>query len=342
MSPSGSTTSSSTVADRSTTTLVIGEVRTCLLHNRAAATLTDVAELLRLEPGERVRTSERPVAYAVSPARLTGVDCQLPAASGARVRGVGTVTARTTVTGGRILQGSVSARLERGAADRRLPWSHYLATPGVIQSTGRFNSTDVVKGFLTDALPDTTIDLGSVSEQIIRQVQAGSRLDHVTPFKARRTRFKWVAGTDGPLCGEFTIVDDTLRTFTISAGVAPIQAVVELCEDLALHDWLLTTVLWIVERSQIGASPSENVLARLRPAIDHLLHLWMPGARVVDALRGVWADLDRRPGFTPQWQSLVARIRDQLSVATFERLSQLRPTMFERLASGGGSVGGAH
>lgn len=321
--------------------LVIGEVRTCLLQNTAAANLTDVAELLRLEPGERVRTSERPVAYAVSPARLTGMDCRLPTASGARVRGVGTATARTTVTGGRILQGSVFARLERGTSDQRLPWSHYLAMPGVIQSTGRFNPADVAKGFLTDPLPDTTVDFGSVSEQVIRQVQANPRLDHVTPFKTRRTRLKWVASAGGLLYGEFTIADDNLRNFTISCATAPVQAVVELCEDLALHDWLLTTLLRIVERSQIGASTSEHVLARLRPAIDHLLHLWMPGARVADTLRGVWDDLDRGPGFSPQWQATVARVRDQLSVATFERLSQLRPTMFEQPASGGGSVGGA-
>jgi hypothetical protein len=329
------------VADPDATTLVIGEVRTCLLQNRAAAALADVAELLRLEPGERVRTSERPVTYAVSPARLTGVDCWLPTASGSRVRGVGTATARTTVTGGRILQGSVHARLERSAAGRRLPWSHYLAVPGVIQSTGSFKPADVAKGFLADRLTDTTVDLGSVSEQVIRQVQAGARLDHVTPFKARRTRLKWVAGAGGPVCGVFTIAGDNLRTFTISADSAPIQSIVELCEDLALHDWLLTTVLRIVDRSQIGAAASGDVLARLRPAIDHLLHLWMPGARVDAALRGIWDDLDRRPGFTPQWQSTVARIRDQLSVATFERLSSPRPTMSEQLTSGGGSDGGA-
>ncbi len=321
--------------------LTIGEVRTCLLQNTAAAHLVDVAELLRLKPGERVRISERPVAYAVSPALLTGLDCRLPAASGTRVRGIGTATARTTVTGGRILQGSVFASVERGTSDRRLPWSHYLARPGVIQSTARFDPTDVAKGFLTDPVPDGTVDLGSVSEQVIRQVQASPRLDHVTPFKALRTRLRWVAGAGGPTYGEFTTADGNLRTFTISADTAPIQSIVELCEDLALHDWLLTTVLRIVERSQIGASTSEHVLTRLRPAIDHLLHLWMPGARVADALRGIWDDLDRRPGFTPQWQSTVARIRDQLSVATFELLSQLRPTMFERFASGGGSVGGA-
>jgi hypothetical protein len=321
--------------------LVIGEVRTCLLLHAAAVNPAEVHELLRLEPGERVRTSERPVAHAVSPAQFTGVDCDLPTATGARVRGVGTVTARTTVTGGRILQGSVYTSVARGASPLRLPWSHYLAMPGVVESIGRFNPLDVAKGFLAGSSSETTVDLGSVCDRIIGQVQGSPRLDHRTPFKAQRTRLRWVAGADGALYGEFTIAGENLRTFTISADAAPIGSIIELCEDLALHDWLLTTVLRIVDRSQIGAVSSEDVLARLRPAIDHLLHLWMPGARVADALRGIWDDLNRRPGFGPQWQSTVARIRDQLSVATFERLSQLRPTMFEQLATGGGSVGGA-
>jgi len=321
--------------------LMIGEVRTCLLQNSAAAYPLDVAELLRLEPGGRVLTSERPVAYAVSPDRLTGMDCRLPSASGKRVRGVGTAIARATVTGGRLLQGSVFARLERGPSGQRLPWSSYLAVPGVLRSTSDFDLVDVANGFLADPLPDTTVDLGSVSEQLIRQVQANTRLDHRTPFKSRRTRLKWVARSGGPLYGEFAIEDENLRTFSITCPEAPAQAVVALCEDLALHDWLLTTVSRIVERSRIGASTSATVWTRLRPAIDHLLHLWMPGARIAGELRDIWVDLDRRPGFTPQWEATVTRIRDQLSVATLETLNEMRPTMFEQLASGGGSVGGA-
>jgi hypothetical protein len=320
--------------------LVFGEVRTCLLQNSAAANQTDVAALLRLAPGERVRTSERPVAYAVSPELVSGVDCRMPAASGARVRGVGTVTARAVVTGGRVLQSSTFTRLERGPSDRRLPWSHYLARPGVIQTIGGFDPADVTSGFFAPPLPTATVDLGALSEQIIRQVQGNARLDHVSPFKSRRTRLKWIASIGGPADGEFTITDDTTRTFRVSCDAVPMRSIVELCEDLAMHDWVLTTVLRIVERSQIGTSTGPEVLARLRPAIDHLLHLWMPGARVVTSLLSFWENLERRPGFSLQWQATVSRIRDQLAVHTLETLSRLPRTRSEQFDNGGGSVGG--
>jgi hypothetical protein len=313
-------------------------VRTCLLRNFAAAHHTDVEAALHLSPGERVRSSERPVAHAVSPDQVTGVDCRLPSASGARVRGIGTVTGHAVVTGGRLLQGSVFTHLTRGEADRRLPWSHYLAEPGVVETTGRFDRADVVRGFLgADREPGASLDLGALSEQVIRQVQASARLDHVAPFKSRRTRLRWVASQDDEVRGELVVVDDVARTFRVHSP-APLPAVVELCEDLALHDWVLTTVLRIVERTRIGAVTGPEVLTRLRPAIDHLLHLWMPGARVDAVLLPVWESLERRPGFSLQWRALVARIRDQLAVHTLETLSRLRQT--EKVENGGGSVGG--
>jgi hypothetical protein len=321
--------------------LVFGEVRTCLLQNSAAANQNDVAALLALAPGERVRTSERPVAHAVSPELVSGVDCRMPAASGARVRGVGTVTGRAVVTGGRVLQGSTFARLERGQSDRRLPWSHYLARPGVIQTIGGLDLADVTSGFFTEPAPRTTVDLGALSDQVIRQVQANIRLDHVSPFKSRRTRLRWIASVGGPTDGAFTITGEDTRTFRVSCPEVPVRSVVELCEDLAMHDWLLTTVLRIVERSQIGALTGPEVLTRLRPAIDHLLHLWMPGARVATALLPFWESIERRPGFSLQWQATVSRIRDQLAVHTLETLSRLHPARPGRLESGGGSVGGA-
>lgn len=320
---------------------MVGEIRTCLLRNSAAANQADVVELLRLSPGERVLSSERPVAHAVSPELISGVDCRMPAASGARVRGVGTVTARAVVTGGRVLQGSVFTRLERGGSDRRLPWPHYLANPGVVQTIGRFDQADVTKGFFAEPVPATTVDFGALSEQVIRQVQASARLDHVTPFKSRRTRLKWVARVGGPPYAEFTVVDESLRTFSVAHDAVPLRSIVELCEDLALHDWVLTTVLRIVERSQIGALTGPEVLARLRPAIDHLLHLWMPGARVASSLLSFWDSLERRPGFSLQWQATVSRIRDQLAVHTLETLSRLRSVVPERAENGGGSVGRA-
>ncbi|NEA65720.1 hypothetical protein [Streptomyces sp. SID12488] len=44
--------------------------------------------------------------------------------------------------------------------------------------------------------------------------------------------------------------------------------------DLALHDWLLTTVALVVERA---CADGDTVgLRALRQVVDHLVHLWMP------------------------------------------------------------------
>lgn len=322
--------------------LVLGEVRTCLLQNSSAATRTDVAELLRLSPGERVRSSERPLSHAVSPELLSGVDCQVPAASGARLRGIGTVTSRGVVVGGRILQGSVHTLVVRGGLDRRLPWSHYLGRPGVIETIGRFDRHDVTSGFLAEPRAPAVLDLGALGDLVIGRVQMNPRLDHAPPFKSRRTWLRWVLRTDelsaSAAGGEFTVVDDTLRTLHMSVDGAALPSVVEFCEDLALHDWVLTTLLQLVERSKIGSVDGPEPLTRLRPAIDHLLHLWMPGARVAQSLLPMWDSLERRPGFTRQWQATVTRIRDQIAVHTLGMLGRLLSSAPERIENGGDLV----
>lgn len=87
-------------ADIAAPVLACGEVRTCLLPAFQALDSRTAAQLLRLRADERVRVSERPNLYALSPDVLTGVDCPLPTANGARVRAVGTVAARAALTEG--------------------------------------------------------------------------------------------------------------------------------------------------------------------------------------------------------------------------------------------------
>jgi hypothetical protein len=292
-----------------------------------------------LSPGERVRSSERPLSHAVSPELFNGIDCQVPAASGTKVRGIGTVAARGVVVGGRILQGSVYARLERGELDRRRPWSHYLSRPGVVETIGRFNRRDVVTGFFAEPRPESTLDLGALSELVIGSVQMNPRLDHFPPFKSRRTWLRWALRTGETAESEFTVADETLRTLSMTIEADAVPAVVEFCEDLALHDWVLTTLLRLVERSNIGSVDGGESLVRLRPAIDHLLHLWMPGARVAQSLLPLWESLERRPGFTRQWQATVTRIRDQVAVRTLEMLSHWSSAAPERVENGGDLVG---
>jgi hypothetical protein len=90
---------------------------------------------------------------------------------------------------------------------------------------------------------------------------------------------------------------------------------------VALHDWLLSTLVEMVHKAALGIAGRAEALDRLVPAIDHLLHLWMPGARADELTEGIWAVLERRGGFSRQWETLVHRIRDQLSVGAVTALS---------------------
>jgi hypothetical protein len=306
--------------------LTLGEVHTGLLQNSTSVSQARSVQLLALVLGERVRQSTRPIAYAVSPDRLTGVDCRLPTVSKARVRGVGTVVSRAAITGGHVLQGSTFTQVVKGEADRRLPWSHYMSRPGVVETVGKADQDDLASGF-TDTKPALpNLDLGAVSDRLMDEVQVDVGLDRTPPFRMARTRLRWVAaggaGPAQPAWIRFSIENDTLRTMAIGGvDVDDPLSVAALCEDLALHDWLLTTLLELIERSRIGDGSRARVVDRLRPAIDYLLHLWMPAARVDQAVLHLWESLERRPGFTKQWRALVDRIRDQVAVGTVAELS---------------------
>ncbi|MGQ4421507.1 SCO2521 family protein, partial [Streptomyces violaceoruber] len=113
--------------------LASGEIRTCLLPARQALDIRSAAQLLGLRADERVLLSERPGLYARSPDTLTGVDCPLPSANGARIRAVGTVTAHAALTEGRVLQTSAHCRLPGSGPDQRRPWGEYLVRPGVVE-----------------------------------------------------------------------------------------------------------------------------------------------------------------------------------------------------------------
>ncbi|HEY0002623.1 MAG TPA: hypothetical protein VGB74_19380, partial [Actinoplanes sp.] len=84
-------------------------------------------------------------------------------------------------------------------------------------------------------------------------------------------------------------------------------------EDVALHDWLLTTLIELVRRAAIGVLPRAEALQRLAPAVDYLLHLWLPGARGTPFADELWQALERRAGFSRQWALLANRVRDQFA-----------------------------
>jgi hypothetical protein len=305
--------------------LAMGEVQTGLLQHSGAVP-ADLAARILAPYGMRARRAERPIAFVASPDTVTGVDCELPSAAGGRIRGVGTVLSRASVTGGQVVQGSAFVQVRPAELGRRLPWSHYLSRPGVVEVLGRTSQDNVASGFLSaDPGRAGVLNLGAIGQRAMDAVQASSLLDHFPAMKARRTRLRWAVDTTAPARSiTFTIHTELFRTIHLRAGHADAAAVAALCEDLALHDWLLTTLMSYIDRARIGSAPRSAVVAWLQPTIDHLLHLWMPAARVDPTLADLWQSLDRHPGLTRQWQATVDRVRDQLALATVEVMNRPR------------------
>ncbi|MFF4499740.1 SCO2521 family protein [Streptomyces sp. NPDC001401] len=310
--------------------LACGEVRTCLLPSFQALDGRAAAQLLRLRADEHVRVSERPNMYALSPETLTGVDCRLPTSNGAKVRAVGTVATRAALTEGRLLQSTAYFSAPAAGPDTRRPWGHYLVRPGVVEPFGKLPEQATAEGVLRGA-GRGELDLGMIAESLLARLLRHPLLDRKVPFKSRRTQLRWVArripeGERAALT-RFTLAEDGLRTLELRLPEdTPVAAAAGLCEDLALHDWLLTTVVHMLDSSRLAAADGRAAVLALRPAVDHLLHLWMPHAHVDRSLVHLWEVLEREAGFIRQWQNLVQRIRDQLAVQAIPLLHQALST----------------
>jgi len=298
--------------------ILVGEVHSGLLHHSHGLSADRTRSLLSLAPGEQVRQSHRPIARTESPPLLSGVDCDLP--MGKRTgRGIGTVLARAVITGGHVLQGSGFARITPATEPRRLPWPHYLSRPGSIESLAGPPGDGLIDGMLAETPPHADhLRLAGISDRTMNLVQRHDDLDHRAPFRAPRTRLSWVADTrDAMTPGlHLTVRNQTERTLLIRQPGATLEAVTTLCEDIAYHDWLLSTVIDMVSRARIGGNGRTDAVSRLEPIVDHLLHLWMPAAHCDEAMAQRWQNLEMAPGFSRQWTALVNRIRDQLTLAT--------------------------
>jgi hypothetical protein len=301
--------------------LTIGEVHTGLLLTSAAVSADTACELLAIVPGRSVRTRQRPVRYALSPEVLTGVDCAAPLVERRDVRIIGASATRLSLTDGRIIQAGTHATLRHDSAGRRRPWSHYLARPGVLELLGKASEETLATGFLCGPATATALDLGAVNVRTLAAIQRSERLDRDPPFRGRLTRLRWSAETsDGDQEIVFTLGADGLRTVRLRAPEPNPRALADFCADVALHDWLLSTLLDIVERAVARSRPAAELISMLRPAIDNLVHAWTPAAHVSRTLEAIWQELDLRSGFSLQWQRTVERIRDQLSVGLVEAL----------------------
>ncbi|MFE5915487.1 SCO2521 family protein [Streptomyces sp. NPDC002285] len=298
--------------------LACGEVRTCLLPSFQALDARAAAQLLRLRADVHVRVSERPSMYVLSPEVLTGVDCRLPAANGTKIRGVGTVAARAALTEGRLLQSTAYFSLPAAGPDMRRPWGQYLVRPGLVEPFGKLPQQATAEGVLRGA-GRGELDLGMISEGLLAQLRRHALLDRRVPFKSAPTRLRWVArrtpAGERASLANFTVAEGGLRTVELRLPEdVPASAAAGLCEDLALHDWLLTTVQHMLDNNRIGAIDGPSVVEALHPVVVHLLHLWMPRAHVDPALGHLWDVLEDKPGFSRQWENLSRRIRDRLAL----------------------------
>jgi hypothetical protein len=301
--------------------LTIGEVHTGLLLTSTAVSADAAEELLAIVPGRSVRTRQRPIRFAWSPEVLAGVDCSLPLAERREVRIVGTAATQLSLTDGRILQAGSHTTLRHDYGGRRRPWAHYLAQPGVLEVLGKASEESLATGFLHGPSTVTALDLGAVNVRALAAIQRSEWLDRDPPFRSRRTRLRWSAeSSDSEQEIVFTLGTDGLRTVRLRAMESNPRALADFCADLALHDWLLSTLLDIVERAVAQRRPAAELISMLRPGIDHLVHAWMPAVHASSALDAMWQELDLRSGFSLQWQKTVERIRDQLSVGLIEAL----------------------
>jgi hypothetical protein len=304
--------------------LTIGEVHSGLLMTSAAVSTDAATALLATLPGGAVRTRQRPVRYAWSPEVLTGVDCLAPLASQREVRIVGTTATRVCLTDGYLVQVSTHATLKYDPVGRRRPWGHYLAKPAVLEVLGTEGEENLAVGFLSGPASRRALDLGAVNIRALAAIQRSSYLDHNPPFRSRRTRLRWSAqSAESGQEMTFTLGGDGLRTVRLQCDETDPRALADFCDDLALHDWMLSTLLDIVDRAMARSRPAIELIGLLRPGIDHLVHAWMPAAHVSQSLIGAWHDFDLRSGFSLQWQRTVERIRDQLSVGIIEALHPL-------------------
>lgn len=309
--------------DRGPDVLIVGEVDTGLLRGRDPTAGGDGRDLVALVLGEQVLVSTRPRGYVRSPERPVGVDCSL---GGKRqTRGIGTALQRAAVTDREVVQGSAYATLVNASSTARRPWSHYLARPGVIEAIGRTAWPDLAEALAAADRVPATLDLGAVARRATDQVQSAARPGGADTLRAARSRLRWVARVekDGPaLAGvHFDVVDRRLRLLRFTTSHDRAAGLAAACEDIALHDWLLSTLIESVHKAAIGLETRAETLKRLLPAIDRLLHLWMPAARADDLTEQFWTVLERRAGFTRQWTTLVDRVRDQLSVGVAAALS---------------------
>jgi len=292
----------------------LGEVRTCLIQNLGTLSAAASVALMQLTPGSPVSKVDRPVRRVVSPEQLTGVDCRLQVAREGRGRAIGTVSSHAVVTNGRILQGTAHVALTGATSRERREWRHYLRYQGVAEVLGAANPHNVIDGYLADTSPARGLDLASISDRVIDQVQVSARLDHTTALRAATTVVRWAAALTPDTSPTVGITkSDVPNVHVIRLGGAPgdLPLLTRFCEEFALHEWLLSTVQdVIVPRAETDIARDRDPLDSLLFALDQLVPLWLPPTHLGPEMKALWDAMENRTHYTRLFERQVARIRD--------------------------------
>ncbi|MFG1921100.1 SCO2521 family protein [Cryptosporangium sp. NPDC048952] len=300
---------------------MFGEVHTELLRNSASVSNASAKRILSFRLGDDIRTSTRPTSYAVSSDLYDGLDCRVGGAT--RQRGVGTAVSFASITGGQIAQAVTMTSISHGKNNRRMPWSYYLSRPGQVETMGNEPVwAQIADGWAT--ADKVGPNLGAISDRLLDTVQMSPQLSGAAAVRRTgRARLRWVyTGTAQPLRLSFSLESDDLRLLRLSGGNLSPRAAADFCADLALHDWLLTALMEAIERSRLESDDGTAAVQKLRPVIVHLLHHWMPAARLDAEGKELWCGLDEAAGLSRQWESLVARVRDQLAIGLLGAVAQ--------------------
>jgi len=294
--------------------LGFGEVRTCLIQNLGTLSASASVALMQLTPGSPVSKVDRPVRRVVSPEQVTGVDCRLQVAREGRGRAIGTVLSYAVVTNGRILQGTAHVALSPASSTERREWRHYLRRQGVVEVLGSPKPHNVLDGYLTDVTPARGLDMASISDRIIDEVQLSSRLDHTTALKAGTAMVRWavtLAPDSRPTVGIAKSDLPNFHVIRLSGAPDDLPMLVRFCEEFALHEWLLTTVQdVIVPRAETDIARDRDPLDSLLFALNELVPLWMPPTHLGPDMKALWEAMESRTHYTRLFERQVARIRD--------------------------------
>ncbi|MFC9897500.1 SCO2521 family protein [Nocardia sp. NPDC127579] len=302
--------------------VLLGEIRTCLLPHSVTLDGQATDDLLATVPGATVLRRDRPGPLAFSPRRATGVDCRLGWGSTGSARVVGTVASTAVLVGGRVAQLSAHTTVVRARHRKRRPWAHYIGKVGVTEVLGELPDRgspdqELSAGYFAVPGPNT-LDLASICARHLDDLRAAPQLDQRPPLRAPTTRLRWTAvigGSAGPAVS-LRLEDDLSRTARVIVREdKDLPDALRLCQDIAVHDWLLTVIDAKVRAAE-GFSDGRQV-AVLAPVLEHLAHLWMPGAQVPAAMRAPWRDLQAAASFSKQWTARVEQLQRRIEVATY-------------------------